>query len=82
MEIDGKRYVRLEYRENQYTADPYGDPYGYYEGSCIGHRIKMVALSDSYADNPHGFVWGVGVCERSREDYDAERQAMLDSFVP
>ena len=82
MEIEGKRYVRLEYRDYQRTADPYGDPYGYEEDTCIGHRIKMVTLSDLYPDNPHGFVWGVGVCERSREDYDDERQGMLDSFVP
>ena len=78
MEIDGKRYVRLEYRGDQDVADPYGG----YDDFCIGHTIKMVALADTYPANPHGFTWGVSVCERNREEYDAERQDMLDSFVP
>ena len=66
---NGRDFYRLEYR--QQTGSQY----------CVDHRVMLVALSSS---NPqgHGFSWDTGVCEGGLNRYGAERQAMLDSFVP
>ena len=66
---NGRDFYRLEYR--QQTAPQY----------CVDRRVMLVALSSS---NPqrHGFSLDTGVCENSLNQYGAERQAMLDSFVP
>ena len=72
--IGGTRLYQLEYR---LQLPPQVDP-----TACVEHRIMLVGLSHSYPENPFGFTWRVGVCERSRHDYDAEREQMLNSFRP
>ena len=66
---NGRDFYRLEYR--QQTGSQY----------CVDHRVMLVALSSS---NPQrlGFSLDTGVCEGGLNRYDAERQAMLNSFVP
>ena len=64
------RYYRLEYRRG--TEPQY----------CIESRVEIIALSSSYSQRPYGFSMMGSVCEHSLNQYGAERQAMLDSFVP
>ena len=67
--VASKSAYRLEYR---YQGDP---------DFCVSHRIMLVALSSS-APSSNGFTLRGGVCENSRDQYDSERQRMLNSFRP
>ena len=70
---DGRSLYRLEY--NLVSESP--------GSNCASeHRIMLVGLSGNYPAQPYGFTWRVGLCESGRSHYDAERQAMLDSFAP
>ena len=68
--ISGRAYYRLEYRVQ---SDP---------EYCVSNRVMLVGLSASYPEKPYGFTWCVSVCEQSLNQYSAERQGMLNSFVP
>ena len=49
---------------------------------CTENRVMLVALSSAHPGKPNGFTWRGGVCENSLIQYDAERQALLNSFQP
>ena len=67
--VANKSAYRLEYR---YQSAP---------EFCISHRIMLVVLSSS-APSDTGFTLRGSVCENNRNQYDGERQRMLNSFRP
>ena len=68
--VAGQEFYRLEFQAR------------WQPGLCILNYIEMVSVSSSYPGKPIGFVTGNGICEDSLAMYDAERQAMLNSFRP
>ena len=66
---DERRY-RLEYRRQ--TSGRY----------CVTNRVEIIALSPQVAENDLGFSAMGSVCEDYLEEYDGERQTILDSFRP
>ena len=70
VKVAGQAFYRLEFQAR------------WQPGLCILNYIEMVSVSSSYPGKPIGFVTGNGICEDSLAMYDAERQAMLNSFRP
>ena len=46
---------------------------------CVSHRVMLVAISSS-APSDNGFTLRGSVCENNRDQYDSERQNILNSF--
>ena len=66
---DGRRY-RLEYRRQ--TSGRY----------CVTNRVEIIARSPQVAENDLGFSAMGSVCEDYLDEYDGERQTILDGFRP
>ena len=64
------RHYRLEYRRQ--TSGRY----------CVTNRVEIIALSPQVSENDLGFSMMGSVCEDYIEQYDGERQGILDNFRP
>ena len=68
--VAGQEFYRLEYRVR---PEP---------GLCVLRYVNTVSISTSFPNKPHGFRTINAVCEDSLATYNAEREAMLNSFQP